>query len=169
MKRVVGAALALLSLTACDPVPRPAAPPTTITVNETVEVDNSPVLDARGIGEVRLGMTLAQLQATGEIGDKIDKLEFSCPVYTLKAVRGWVGLQDDAVVEIRVESNARTPEDLRIGDSRARMHEVYPDVAQNPHNFIHELGGGVQYKFIFEKAGDTLTAIDLAKGGNCLI
>ncbi|WP_158850598.1 hypothetical protein [Saccharothrix deserti] len=161
MKRVVIAALLLL--TACDPAPRPATPPTTITVSETVEVDNSPVIDSRGIGAVRLDMALPELQATGEVGDRVDGLEFSCPVYELKAVRGWIGIEDGVAVEIRVESNARTPENLRIGDSRARMHEVYPDVSQNPHGFIQELDADTRYKFIFQNAGDTLTGISLTK------
>lgn len=161
MKRVVIAALFLL--TACDPAPRPKSPPTTITVSETVEVDKTAVLDSGGIGAVRLDMTLEQLQATGEVGGDAGGPEFSCPVYALKAVKGWVGVQDGVAVEIRVESSVRTPENLRIGDSRARMHEVYPDVKPNPHTFIQDLGGGTQYKFIFESAGDTLTGISLTK------
>ncbi|ONI82062.1 hypothetical protein ALI22I_38535 [Saccharothrix sp. ALI-22-I] len=160
MKRVVIAALFLL--TACDPTPRPTAP-TTITVSETVEVDDTPVLDSRGVGAVRLGMTLEQLRATGEIGEEAGGPEFSCPVYALKVVRGWIGVEGGVAVEIRVEASVRTPENLRIGDSRARMHEVYPDVEQYPHGFIRALDGETQYKFFFENAGDTLTGMGLTR------
>ncbi|GAB2998976.1 hypothetical protein [Saccharothrix stipae] len=159
MKRLVIAALLLL--TACDPAPRPVAGPTA--VSETAAADGGRVLDSRGVGQVRLGLTSAQLEATGEIGGDVTTPAFSCPIRELKTVPGWVGLQDGVVVEIRVEGGARTPEGLRIGDSRDRMHEVYPDVRQYPHGFVHELDPETLYKFFFENAGDTLTGISLVK------
>ncbi len=155
-------ALLALVLTACDPAPPPALPPVTITVSQTVEVDDTPVLDARGIGRVRLGMTSAELQATGEVGGPVGGPEFSCVVYALKAVRGWVGVEGGVAVDLRVESSARTTEGLRIGDSRARMHELYPRVEQFPHGFDQSLDAGERYRFFFMDAGNTLTGIGLS-------
>jgi hypothetical protein len=160
MRRLVVAA-ALLLLTACDPVPRQAAAPTP--VSGTAEVDGTPVLDSGGFGAVRLGMALDQLEATGEVGGDVTTPEFSCQIRELKAAKGWVGLQDGVAVEIRVDAGARTPEGLRVGDSRARMHEVYPGVEQYPHGFVRQLDDGTLYKFFFENAGDTLTGISLVR------
>lgn len=161
MKRVLLAALLLL--TACDVTPRPVAGSPTVTVGGTAEVDGTPVLDSRGVGRVRLGMTLAELEATGEIGGDVTTAEFSCPIHELKTTKGWVGLQDGVAVEIRAEGGVRTPEGLHVGDTRARMHEVYPDVRQYPHGFTRELDQGTRYKFFFENAGDTLTGIGLVQ------
>lgn len=162
MKPVVAALLALL-LTACDPAPPPALPPVTVTVSQTVVVDDTPVLDASGIGRVRLGMTWAELQATGEVGGPAGGPEFSCVVHALKTARGWVGVEGGVAVDLRVEAGARTTEGLRIGDSRARMHELYPGVEQDPHGFDQSLDAGARYRFFFVNAGDTLTGIGLSR------
>ncbi|MGW4110788.1 hypothetical protein ACWEFJ_07905 [Actinosynnema sp. NPDC004786] len=159
LRRVLLAALLLLA--ACDVAPRPV--PTTAGVSETVGADGTPVLDSRGVGRVRLGMTLAELEATGEVGGDVTTAEFSCPIRELKITKGWVGLQDGVAVEIRAEGGVRTPEGLRVGDSRARMHEVYPDVRQYPHGFTREVDPATRYKFFFENAGDTLTGIGLVR------
>ncbi|PSL55446.1 hypothetical protein B0I31_105409 [Saccharothrix carnea] len=160
MKPVVLAVLLLL--TACES-PAPRAVPPAADVSATSGVDGTAVLDARGIGAVRLGMTAAELEATGEIGGDITTAEFSCTIRELKAARGWVGIQDGVAVEIRVDGGAGTPEGLRIGDSRARMHEVYPGVEQYPHGFVRPLDAETGYKFFFENAGDTLTGIGLVR------
>jgi hypothetical protein len=161
MKRLVVPAVLLL-LAACESSAPQAVPPGS-DVSATSEPGGTAVLDARGIGAVRLGMTAAQLEATGEIGDDVTTPEFSCTIRELKAAEGWVGLQEGVAVEIRVDERARTPEGLRIGDSRARMHEVYPGVEQYPHGFIRPLDAGTGYKFFFENAGDRLTAIGLVR------
>jgi hypothetical protein len=158
MKRLVVLA-ALLVLTACD-APAPQAAPSASNVGAA---GGAAVLDARGVGAVRLGLTSAELEATGEIGADVTTPEFSCSIRELTAASGWVGLQDGVAVEIRVDADARTPEGLRIGDSRARMREVYPDVEQYPHAFIRPLDAETGYKFVFENAGDTLTAIGLVR------
>ncbi len=161
MRRLVVPAVLLL-LTACESSAPQAVPPTT-GVDATSGVAGTAVLDPRGIGAVRLGMTAAQLEATGEVGGDVTTPEFSCTIRELKAARGWVGLQDGVAVEIRVDAGAGTPEGLRIGDSRARMHEVYPGVEQYPHGFIRPLDAETGYKFFFENAGDTLTGIGLVR------
>ncbi|MEV8436404.1 hypothetical protein AB0425_03440 [Actinosynnema sp. NPDC051121] len=164
MKRVALLVVAALTVsTGCDPAPRPAAGPATITVSETVAVDGTPVLDSHGLGAVQLGMGTAQLEATGEVGGDVTTPEFSCEIRELKTAKGWVGIQDGVAVEIRVDAGARTPEGLRIGDSRARMHEVYPGVEQYPHGFVRQLDPETLYKFFFENAGDTLTGISLVR------
>jgi hypothetical protein len=161
VKRVVIAvALVLAAGAGCEQAGQTVSS-TPVTVVRTVVVDQSPVLEAGGIGAVRLGMTLEQLQATGEIGREVTTPEFSCPVYELKAVRGWVGIENGVAVDLRVESSARTPEDLRIGASRARMHEVYPDLEQNPHGFVRVVAPATRLRFFFRDAGDTLTGMGL--------
>lgn len=162
MKPVVLIAAVLL-LTGCEAVTPGTVPPTTSSTGSTGQVDDTPVLDHRGIGAVRLGMSFGGLQAAGEVGGEAGGPEFSCPVYALKAVRGWVGVEDGIVVDIRVEAGARTPEGLRVGDSRARMREVYPDVEQTPHGFVLELDEEARYQFFFADAGDTLTSIGLTQ------
>ncbi|TQM81854.1 hypothetical protein FHX81_4238 [Saccharothrix saharensis] len=160
MKLVVLAAVLLL--TACDAsAPESGAP--TADVGVTSEAGGTAVLGPRGVGAVRLGMTSAELEATGEIGADVTTPEFACVIRELTAADGWVGLQDGVAVEIRVDGAARTPEGLRIGDSRARMHEVYPGVEQYPHGFIRPLDAETGYKFFFENAGDTLTGIGLVR------
>ncbi|MFE9744158.1 hypothetical protein ACFYOT_04575 [Saccharothrix saharensis] len=160
MKLVVLAAVLLL--TACDATAPEAGAPTA-DVGATSEAGGTAVLDSRGVGAVRLGMTSAELEATGEIGGDVTTPEFACVIRELTAADGWVGLQDGVAVEIRVDGAARTPEGLRIGDSRARMHEVYPGVEQYPHGFIRPLDAETGYKFFFENAGDTLTGIGLVR------
>lgn len=166
MKRLVFAALvvmaAILLLTACESSAPQVVPPVT-NVSGTPGVGDAAVLDSRGLGAVRLGMSSDQLEATGEVGADVTTPEFSCTIRELKAAKGWVGLQDGVAVEIRVDEGARTPEGLRIGDSRARMHEVYPDVEQYPHGFIRPLDAETGYKFFFENAGDTLTGMGLVR------
>ncbi|XVS64579.1 hypothetical protein ACQPYE_00510 [Actinosynnema sp. CA-299493] len=161
MKWLVVAAVLLLP-TACESSAPQAVPPAT-NVSATSGAGGAAVLDARGVGAVRLGMTVAELEATGEVGGDVTRPEFSCSIRELTAAKGWVGLQDGVAVEIRVEAGGRTPEGLRIGDSRARMHEVYPDVEQYPHGFIRPLDAETGYKFFFEDAGDTLTGIGLVR------
>ncbi|NUT50493.1 MAG: hypothetical protein HOV94_24770 [Saccharothrix sp.] len=169
MKRVAIAALLVAFATACDAAPRSLGPPTTVTVSETVQVDGAPVLEPDGIGGVRLGLTVARLEATGEVGADVTTPEFSCPIRELETVRGWVGIEDGVAVDIRVETAARTPEGLRIGDSRARMREVYPDVEQTPHGFVRLSAPGIRERFFFRDAGETLTGIGLtAEGHGCL-
>ncbi|WP_367133695.1 hypothetical protein [Saccharothrix sp. HUAS TT1] len=156
----------VLLLAACESATPPAAPSSTAPATAAGEAG---VLDSGGIGAVRLGMTVERLRATGEVGDDVTTLEFSCPVHELVAVRGWVGVQDGVAVDIRVESAARTPEGLRIGDSRDRMREVYPDVEQTPHSFVRVLDAATRYQFFFRDAGDTLTGMGLTKEGHgCL-
>lgn len=157
MRRVVIASLLLLA--GCDVTGSRTVPSPTVVPAEA----NGAVIDSRGVGQVRLGMTSAQLEATGEIGGDVTTPEFSCVIRELKAADGWVGLQDGVAVEIRVDAGARTPEGLRIGDSRARMHEVYPGVEQYPHGFVRPLDAETGYKFFFEDAGDTLTGIGLVR------
>ena len=160
---------ALLLLTACESSAPEAGSPTTANVGVTSGAGGTAVLDSRGIGAVRLGMSLEQLKATGEIGDVVTGAEFSCPVHELETVEGWVGLRDGVAVDLRVESGARTPEGLRIGDSRARMHEVYPDVERTPHGFVRAAEPGAWLRFFFRDAGDTLTGIGLTREGHgCL-
>jgi hypothetical protein len=158
MKRLMLAALLLLA--GCDASAPNAVPPSAVA---PAEATDPVVLDSRGVGAVRLGMAVAELEATGEIGGDVTTPEFSCVIRELEVVRGWVGLQDGVAVEIRVDGAARTPEGLRVGDSRARMHEVYPDVEQYPHGFIRPLDDATGYKFFFENAGDTLTAMGLVR------
>lgn len=157
MRRVVIASLLLLA--GCDATGSRTVPSSTVVPTGA----NGAVIDSRGVGQVRLGMTLAQLEATGEIGADVTTPEFSCLIRELEAADGWVGVQDGVAVEIRVEEGARTPEGLRIGDSRARMHEVYPGVEQYPHGFVRPLDAETGYKFFFEDAGDTLTGIGLVR------
>ncbi|MEU4764240.1 hypothetical protein AB0H12_13370 [Actinosynnema sp. NPDC023794] len=167
MKRLVVVAATLL-LTACESSAPQVVPPIT-NVSGTSGAGDAAVLDGRGIGAVRLGMSLQQLKATGEVGEEMTESAFSCPVHELETVEGWVGLHDGVAVDLRVESGARTPEGLRLGDSRARMHEVYPDVEQTPHGFVRAADRGTWLWFYFRDAGDTLTGIGLTREGHgCL-
>ncbi|GAA1330734.1 hypothetical protein [Saccharothrix algeriensis] len=143
--------------------------PTPTTVVETVVVDDVPVLGPEGVGRVRLGMTLAELEATGEVGGAVELPTASCPVRSLERVRGWVGVDGGVAAEIRVEAGARTPAGLRIGDSRDRMRRLHPGVEWNQHGFTAAVGGDVRYKFHFMNAGDTLTSMGISRELSCAL
>ncbi|MEV0677086.1 hypothetical protein AB0I60_11240 [Actinosynnema sp. NPDC050436] len=125
----------------------------------TVVVGDVPVLRPDGFAPVRLGARLDELRAAGEVGDLVEDPTVNCPVHRLVNARGWVAVEGGVVVRMRVEARVRTPEGLRLGDSRARLRELYPDAVQDPHRFTLEVTGNTRYEFYFLGGGDTLTAI----------
>lgn len=131
------------------------------TVVQTVVVDDVPVLRPEGFGAVRLGMTTAELQRTGEVGEVADMPEASCVMHELKRAKGWVGVDAGVAVEIWLEGGARTADGLRFGDSRERMRAVYPQVVMDQHGFTLAAGSDVRYFFYFVSAGDTLTGMGI--------
>jgi hypothetical protein len=53
---------------------------------------------------------------------------------------------------VRIEVGVRTRDGLRIGDSRARMHQFYPEAEQDPHGFNQPLDASARYRFYFMNA-----------------
>lgn len=160
---LVVAAVLVAGCTAAQPAPSTT---TTAAPARTVVVDDVPVLTPNGLGKVRLGMTLEELRATGEVGEQLDDWpQANCPVYGLARAVGWVGIDNGVATDLRLEGGARTAEGLRFGDSRKRMKELYPAVEQTSHNFTLLVGGERRYYFAFDNAGDTLTVMGLRDSG----
>ncbi|NUT91120.1 MAG: hypothetical protein HOY78_03740 [Saccharothrix sp.] len=150
-------------------VAQPAPSTTTAAPARTVVVDDVPVLTPSGLGGVRLGMTLDELKATGEIGDQLDDWpQANCPVYGLKRAAGWVGIEDGVAVDLRLEGGARTPEGLRFGETQKRLKQLYPTVELTGHGYVLPVAASRWYYFAFANAGDTLTVMGLRDRG-CFI
>ncbi|XVV03951.1 hypothetical protein ACQPW3_00525 [Actinosynnema sp. CA-248983] len=139
---------------------QPSSSSTTAAPARTVVADDVPVLNPGGLGKVRLGMTLEELQATGEVGAQLDNWpQANCPVYELKRASGWVGVDGGVAVDLRLEGGARTPEGLRFGDSQKRLKELYPAAELTPHGYSLPVADARFYYFGFSNAGDTLSVM----------
>jgi hypothetical protein len=140
-----------LADTSHTPAPRPAD----MTVTEY------------GIGPIRAGMTVAQANAAIGGGFAAPKGGTSGCKYAVltKAPRGlWVMLQDGRVARVEVRSGSiATSTGVRIGDSEARVKQLYPGVASTPHKYVpggHYLtvtGSDPANRIVFETDGSKVT------------
>ncbi|CAL9659287.1 hypothetical protein AB0A74_05580 [Saccharothrix sp. NPDC042600] len=145
---------------------QPSPSSTTAVPARTVVVDDVPVLNPGGLGKVRLGMTLEELRATGEVGEQLDDWpQANCPVYELKRASGWVGIDGGVAVDLRLEGGARTPEGLRFGESRQRLEQLYPTAELTPHGYVLPVAESRFYYFGFTNAGDTVNVMGLREVG----
>ncbi|MEJ2852566.1 MULTISPECIES: hypothetical protein [unclassified Saccharothrix] len=165
---VVGSVLAASLVAGCTAA-QPTPTTTTPAPARTVVVDDVPVLTPTGLGKVRLGMTLEELKATGEVGEQLDDWpQANCPVYGLKRAAGWVGVEDGVAVDLRLDGGARTPEGLRFGESQERVKQLYPTAELTGHGYVLAVAESRWYYFGFANAGDTLTVMGLRDRG-CFI
>jgi hypothetical protein len=120
-----------------------------------------------GIGPIRAGMTVAQANAVIGGGFAAPKGGTSGCKYAVltKAPRGlWVMLQDGRVVRVEVRSGSiATSTGARIGDSEARIKQLYPGVVATPHKYVaggHYLtvtGSDPANRIVFETDGSKVT------------
>jgi hypothetical protein len=120
-----------------------------------------------GIGPIRAGMTVAQANAAIGGGFAAPKGGTSgCTSAALtKAPRGlWVMLQDGRVARVEVRSGSiATSTGARIGDSEARIKQLYPGIATTPHKYVdggHYLtvmGSDPANRIVFETDGSRVT------------
>jgi D-serine deaminase-like pyridoxal phosphate-dependent protein len=120
-----------------------------------------------GIGPIHAGMTVAQANAAIGGGFAAPKGGTSGCTYAVltKAPRGlWVMLQDGRVARVEVRSGSiATSTGARIGDSEARIKQLYPGVATTPHKYVaggHYLtvtGSDPANRIVFETDGSKVT------------
>jgi hypothetical protein len=120
-----------------------------------------------GIGPIRAGMTVAQANAAIGGGFAAPKGETSGCAYAVltKAPHGlWVMLEDGRVARVEVRSGSiATSTGARIGDSEARIKQLYPGVATTPHKYVaggHYLtvmGSDPANRIVFETDGSKVT------------
>jgi len=120
-----------------------------------------------GIGPIRAGMTVAQANAAIGGGFAAPKGGTSGCTYAVltKAPRGlWVMLQDGRVARVEVRGGSiATSTGVRIGDSEARVKQLYPGVAVTPHKYVaggHYLtvtGSDPANRIVFETDGSKVT------------
>ncbi|WP_253832282.1 hypothetical protein [Actinokineospora globicatena] len=113
-----------------------------------------PELRPAGFGKVRIGMSVAEAEATGELV-AVDLGSAECRAYTFKAYPDrdslGVGISPvDGVVAIFPPKGARTPEGIGIGSTEAELLTAYPAATTNLHGYrIVKLDGGKVYSFGF--------------------
>jgi hypothetical protein len=99
----------------------------------------SSVVTFDGIGRARIGASLAQLREGGAVPDASPGQE-ACRFVTLAWLPAGtqVMLANDTVARIDVDSSSavRTIDGARVGDTEARIHELYPRVETQPHKYV---------------------------------
>jgi hypothetical protein len=134
----------------------PVATAPTTTASATPEAiavaDTTPLLDHGGLGAIRLGMTQAELEATGLVGDEITEGQSGeCSLYRFKSLEGGVFVERETgrgVVSIIVEDDVRTPEGIRTGSTLKDAQAVFPGYVERVNWDAADLGGDVWYGFL---------------------
>jgi hypothetical protein len=147
--------------------PTPVAPAPDDTSRAPSPRPSDMTVTENGIGPIRAGMTVAQANAAIGGGFAAPKGGTTGCKYAVlrKAPRGlWVMLQDGRVARVEVRSGSiATSTGARIGDSEARIKQLYPGVATTPHKYIaggHYLtvtGSDPANRIVFETDGSKVT------------
>jgi hypothetical protein len=142
-------------------------------------------VDARGMGSVRIGMTLRELGAAmGETLQPRHDINETCGYVRPKALPKGLSVMivEDSVARVEiVEPGILTSEGAGVGDSEARVLALYGGRAQvQPHKYtgptghyvIVETPGDTLYRIVFETDGQKVTryhagrrpAVDFVEG-----
>jgi hypothetical protein len=156
-------------LATTPPKPAPVMP-TPIPVDTSRSPASNPpdmTVTEYGIGPIRAGMTIAQANAAIGGGFAAPKGGTSGCTYAAltKAPRGlWVMLQDGRVARVEVRSGSiATSTGARIGDSEARIKQLYPGIATTPHKYVASghyltvMGSDPANRIVFETDGNKVT------------
>ncbi|WP_253887456.1 hypothetical protein [Actinokineospora diospyrosa] len=138
-----------------------AAPPTsTVVISQMTgssmsgSVSTVPELRPAGFSKIRLGMSVAEAEATGELV-ALEVKSRDCKAYNFKAYTAEnsmaVGISPtDGVVAIFPPPGARTPEGIGHGSPEADVRNAYPAGTTDAHGYwIVDLGDGKAYSFGF--------------------
>lgn len=114
----------------------PARPTVDSVASSTAVAPPPPDFGPLGYGKIRLGMTLADAQATGEIA-KVEDMGGDppgCGRYT--ATAGWTGFynQGEIVAIMHNKLPAHTPEGITVGSTLDEVRAAYPTL-QLGHNW----------------------------------
>lgn len=148
--------------------PPPAAPPPAATPSSPPATGLVPGdrLELTGIGELRVGMTYTQAErATGRTASY--ESFGGCTEGTLSGGAPEVTLQGDGEVIQRIDAGpgVRTAAGVAIGDTEARVRQVYAGVEVRPSSYDpqgHWLvvrPAGSAYQLLFETDGTRVTAL----------
>ncbi|MBM7771117.1 hypothetical protein JOD54_001321 [Actinokineospora baliensis] len=131
----------------------------------TGAVSTVPELRPTGFSKIRLGMSVAEAEATGELVPLAVK-SADCKAYRFKSFTSEnsmsVGISPtDGVVAIFPPAQSRTPEGVWLGTSKADVHRLYPVGTTDANgSWVVDLGGGRAYLFGFGP-GDTVHELAL--------
>jgi hypothetical protein len=95
-------------------------------------------LGPTGFGKVKIGMSVDEAAATGEL-KKVDRVEEGCGYSALKTANVKITHSTDrGVVYIPASGRTATPEGIRVGSTLAEVEEAYSDFNVRA---IHAEGG----------------------------
>jgi hypothetical protein len=151
--RTTWAAWALSLLAACGPGPA-----------ETAPWDLSPT----GVGGISFGAAVADVRE--ELGIPVESalLESSCEFVSPEAAPDGLTLMAESGRIVRADvtsGTARTAEGAAIGDSEARIMELYPALRRMPHKYttgsylvvLPNAPADTLHRYVFETDGSTVT------------
>ncbi|MCZ4499621.1 MAG: hypothetical protein JWQ74_2174 [Marmoricola sp.] len=123
-----------------------------------------------GTGLLKLGMTRAQVEATGTRVDKVVDGTSCSPMFERQpsANPGGDGLvhQQLGLIQIDARADDITPERISLGSTYAEAKAAYPALHREADGWVVPLTGGAQYRMEFTGPGpdDTVTALVLDSG-----
>ncbi len=145
--------------------------PTTPSPDTAAQAPPAPGTDSWTVGEsntgpVRYGMTVAELRSA--LGGDIKSRDTSSPCYYVTTGRAPDGLNimvvDGRVARVDVHGNSIvTAAGAHVGDTEARIKELYPNVKVQPHKYVEKghymvvTGADPKHQIIFETDGTRVT------------
>jgi hypothetical protein len=171
---IAAIACAVKTEKAADTVAIASSTTTSTVVNTPADTSRAPshrptdmTVTENGIGPIHAGMTVAQANAAIGGGFAAPKGGTSGCTYAVltKAPRGlWVMLQDGRVARVEVRSGSiATSTGAHLGDSEARIKQLYPGVATTPHKYVTGgryltvTGSDPANRIVFETDGSKVT------------
>jgi hypothetical protein len=162
--RAVPALVAVMLIAACrEPAPASSSPAPAAT-------DSAPAaappwrVTARGIGALRVGMTMAETAAALGAPVAASATPAECAYVTPPGAPDGVKLMTlgGRVARVDVTSaGVRTEEGAQVGDSEMRVRELYPRAVASPHKYTDgrylTVIGDASHRLVFETDGERVT------------
>ena len=188
MKRLISTTLLLASIAACtttsdkpadsavaaNPAPISEAPAPT-PIDSTTPPTNDWTVTSSGIGNIRAGMSVAELKkAFGDslvIPAKLEECDYIRPKSRPAGVLFMINDKKLARVDIRDSSSIKTAEGAGIGDTEDRIKSLYAgEVTVQPHKYtdghylvVKQSGAAADERIIFETDGKKVTQFRAGK------